>query len=474
MDVTHAAARVPEALGNARPAGPRLRPRYDLFLGGEWVPAADGATYRDEDPCDETTLAEIAAASEEDVDRVVRAARRGYDKYWRKIRPSERAKYAFRFARALAERAEDLAARESVDAGVPIRIARERDVPRAHAQFFYDAGWADKLAWATPTSERARPLGIVAAIVSARSPLVAAAMRVAPALACGNTVVLKPARATPLAALALAEICADAGLPPGIFNVVTGDGAVDEALVDHADVDAIAFSGARERGMAIARAVAGSKTRLTLEIASPVTFLVFDDAPLDDAVDAVLARGAGRVLVAESAADEMLETLGIRLEALRHGDPLDANTDVGPVATREDRDRAAGTIAMEVAAGARVLRASWIAPDRGFWIPTTVVARDAAPHAPETTAGDLPPIAISTFRTPVEGIERANERGGAAVSVWTMQGALAERAARGLRAGVVWFGATDLSEASVPQGGSAEAGTGRFGGVPGLQGYLQF
>ena len=282
-----------------------LRDRYGLFIGGDWVAPANGETFPTINPATEEPLALVAQGTHADVDRAVRAARRGYEKYWRKLRATERAKYVYRIARLLSERAREFAVLETLDGGKAIRESRDFDVPQASAHFFYHAGWADKLAWAVSSPERTRPLGVVGAIVPWNFPLLIAAWKIAPALACGNTVVLKPAETTPLTALAFADLCAEADLPPGVVNVVTGDGSTGNALVEHPDVDKIAFTGSTDVGKAILRATAGSGKRVALELGGKSAFIVYDDAPLDQAIEGIVSAiffNAGHVCSAGVAA----------------------------------------------------------------------------------------------------------------------------------------------------------------------------
>jgi len=459
-----------------------LRERYGLFIGGEWSAADDGATLAAVDPATEATLAHVARGSATDVDRAVRAARRGYDKYWRKLRPAERAKYLFRIARAVAERGAEFALLETLDTGRPIRASREIDLPAVAAHLFYHAGWADKLEWAQHGGERPRALGVVGAIVSSHAPLVAATLRLAPALACGNTVVVKPAEATSLTALRLAQVCEDADLPPGVVNIVTGDAAAGSALVEHPDVDKIAFSGSSETGKAIRRANAGHGRPLSLALGGKAALIVFEDAPFDQALEAIaLAIGVesgragcsgARLLLQESIAADLTDRLAARIERLRHGDPLDQNTEIGAVVTRAERDRIAAFVRDGVDEGARLVQASWKPPERGFWYPASLFTVQPSHRvAREETAG--PVLSIMTFRTPAEAIERANATPyGLSAGLWTSDGALAAYVARRLDVGVVWCNTVNRFDPSAPSGGMKESGLGRDGGVAGLQEYL--
>jgi aldehyde dehydrogenase (NAD+) len=460
-----------------------LRERYGLFVGGEWVAPVDGSFFNTQNPATEETLAEVTQAGPADVDRAVRAARRGYEKYWRKLRPPERAKYVYRIARALTERSREFALLETLDGGKPIREARDFDVPQASAHFFYHAGWADKLAWAVPGAERGRPLGVVGAIVPWNFPLLIAAWKIAPALACGNTVVLKPAETTPLTALLLAQVCAEAELPPGVVNVVTGDGRTGAALVEHPDVDKLSFTGSTEVGKSIRRAVAGTPKRLSLELGGKSAIVVYDDAPLDQAIEGIVSAiyfnqghvccAGSRLLVQESIAEEVIERLRARLATLRHGDPLDKNTDIGAINSRAQRDKIAELVQSGVDEGATLVQAPWTAPERGFWYPASFFTGVQPTYriAREEIFG--PVLSVMTFRTPGEAIERANNLPyGLSAGVWTASGALAMYTASQLAAGVVWCNTFNQFDPSSPFGGYKESGFGREGGIDGLRAYL--
>lgn len=460
-----------------------LRERYGLFIGGEWTAAQDDASFATIDPATEMPLAQIARANASDVDRAVRAARRGYEKYWRKMRPPERAKYLYRIARALTERAREFAVTETLDVGKPIREARDFDIPQAAAQFFYHAGWADKLAWAVSATERVRPLGVVGAIVSADFPLLLAAWKIAPALACGNTVVLKPAPDSPLSALVLAGLCAEADLPPGVLNIVTGDDATGIALGDHDDIDALAFAGSTPTGKALRRATAGSSKRLGLELGGKSTIVVYDDAPLDQVVEGIVSAAffnaghvgsaGSRVLVQESVAEELIARLRARLETLRHGNPLDKNTDIGAIRSRARLDRIAAYVRSGIEDGATLVSTPWSPPERGFWYPASFFTgvEPTFGIARDPSVGPL--FTIATFRTPDEAVERANNLPGTlAAGVWTASGALALHTAQRMVCGVVWCNTFNRFDPSSPFGGRREAGLGRDGGVAGLRAYI--
>jgi len=437
-----------------------IRESYGLFYGGEWVAPAGATTFATQNPATEEKLAEIAYAEAVDIDRAVRAARRGYEKYWRKLRPTERAKYVYRIARALTERSREFAILETMDGGKPIRESRDFDVPQASAHFFYHAGWADKLDWAVPGCQRPRALGVVGAIVPWNFPLLIATWKIAPALACGNTIVLKPAETTPLSALLLAQVCAEADLPPGVFNVVTGDGRTGAALAEHPDLDKVTFTGSTEVGKAIRRATAGMGKRLSLELGGKSAFIVYDDAPLDQVVEGIVSAiffnqghvccAGSRLLVQESVADDVVERLRARLATLRHGDPLDKNTDIGAVNSRAQRDKIVELVQSGIFTNVQ---------------PTYRIAR-------EEIFG--PVLSVMTFRTPGEAIERANNLPyGLSAGVWTSSGALALYTAQRLAAGVIWCNTFNQFDPSSPFGGYKESGFGREGGLAGLRAYLQ-
>jgi aldehyde dehydrogenase (NAD+) len=464
-------------------AGIPLRSRYGLF-SGDWIEPQSGGHFSSINPATEEVIADVAYADASDVDRAVRAARRAYDKTWRKMRPSERAKYIYRIARALGERSNELAIVETLDSGKPIRETSGFDIPSAASHLFYHAGWADKLAWAVRGPERVRPFGVVGAIVPSNFPLLFAAWKLAPALAAGNTIVLKPSGATPLSALHLAAIAQEADLPAGVISVVTGDGRTGAALVDHPDVDMISFTGSTETGKLVRRIVAGTRKKLTLSLSGKSATVVYEDAPLDQAIEAIVesiyfnrghSRSAGaRLLVQESIADEVVARLRERIETLRLGDPLDRNTDIGAVVSRPVRDRIAELVQSGIDEGAQLIQQSCAAPDRGFFYPASFFT-DVQPTyriAREEIAG--PVLCVMTFRTPDEAIERANNIPyGLAAAVWTDSGSLALYTAERLAAGVTWCNSVNRFDASAAFGGYKESGFGREGGLAGLREYMQ-
>jgi aldehyde dehydrogenase (NAD+) len=399
------------------------------------------------------------------------------------MRPAERAKYIYRIARAITERSRELAVVETRNGGKPIAAARDFDVVQAAAHFFYYAGWADKLAWAMRAGRVPEPLGVAGAIVPWNFPLLIAAWKIAPALACGNTVVLKPAETTPLTALLLAEICAAADLPPGVVNVVTGDGATGAALVDHPGIDKLTFTGSTAVGREIAHRLAGKRTRLTLELGGKSANIVFADAPLDQALEGVVngiyfnqghvCCAGSRLLIQENVHDAFVERLAERIETLRVGDPLDKNTDIGAINSAAQLARITELVASGVAEGAVLHQQSCALPERGFYFPASFFTGVSAAHriAREEIFG--PVLSILTFRTPDEAIEKANNTPyGLSAGVWTDKGAKSMYVAERLRAGVVWCSTYNQFDPSAPFGGYRESGFGREGGVAGLRPYL--
>ncbi len=382
---------------------PRIREQYGLFIEGQWSAPADSDYFDTVNPATEERLARVAQASAADVDRAVRSARRAYDKYWRKLKPADRAKYIYRIARAITERGRELAVLETLNGGKPIKESRDFDIPTSAAHFFYYAGWADKLEWALRSGEAPNPIGVCGQIVPWNFPLLMAAWKIAPALACGNTVVLKPAETTPLTALALAQIIQEADLPPGVVNVVTGDGRTGAALVEHEDVDKIAFTGSTEVGKVIARKVAGSRKRLTLELGGKAAHILFADAPMDQAIEGVVngiyfnqghvCCAGSRLLVEERVHDEVVVRLTERLQTLRLGDPMDKNTDIGAINSREQLDRIQELVASGVEQGAVLVQQQCELPGTRFLL-SGVVLHQRAPVASNRSRGNLRPRAF--------------------------------------------------------------------------------
>src|SRR5690349_2905798 len=458
-----------------------IAPSYGLFIDGEFVDGT-GTPFKTVNPATEEVLSEIASGSEADVDRAVKAARRAFTKVWRPMRPADRGKYLFRIARILQERAREFAVLESLDNGKPIKESRDVDVPLAAAHFFYHAGWADKLDWAG-LGPNPRPLGVAGQVIPWNFPLLMLAWKIAPALAAGNTVVLKPAETTPLSALLFAEICRQADLPPGVVNIVTGAGETGRLLVEHPGVDKVAFTGSTEVGRAIARSVAGTRKRLTLELGGKAANIVFDDAPVDQAVEGIVngiffnqghvCCAGSRLLVQESVADEVLDALKRRMATLRVGDPLDKNTDVGAINSAAQLARIRELSDVGTAEGAERWSAPCELPDRGFWFVPTIFTGVSQAHriAREEIFG--PVLSVLTFRTPAEAVEKANNTPyGLSAGVWTEKGSRILAIADKLRAGVVWANTFNKFDPTSPFGGYKESGYGRVGGRHGLEAYV--
>ncbi len=460
----------------------KLKDTYGLFIGGEFVEPKSGRTFPTISPATEEELANVAEAGAEDVALAVEAARSAHDHHWRDLPGAERAKYLYRIARQLQERAREFAVLESMNGGKPIKESRDVDIPLAAAHFFYYAGWADKLEYAFPHVQ-ARPVGVAGQIIPWNFPLLMAAWKLAPALAAGNTAVLKPAETTPLTALLLAEVIQDADLPPGVVNIVTGAGETGAALVD-APVDKIAFTGSTEVGKAIQRATAGTGRRLTLELGGKAANIVFEDAAVDQAVEGVIngiffnqghvCCAGSRLLVQEPVYDELLGKLKDRLGTLRVGDPLDKNTDVGAINSRAQLEKIGELVASGVEEGAFMYQPPCELPERGFWFVPTLFTGVSQSHriAREEIFG--PVLSIMTFRTPEEAVEKANNTPyGLSAGVWTEKGSRILWMAERLRAGVVWANTFNRFDPSSPFGGYKESGFGREGGRHGLEPYLQ-
>jgi aldehyde dehydrogenase (NAD+) len=452
-----------------------------LFINGEFTPG-HGTPFKTINPATEEVLAEIAQANQEDVDAAVRAARRAYDKTWSKMPGRDRGKYLFRIARLIQERSREFAVLETMDNGKPIRESRDVDVPVAAAHFFYHAGWADKLEFAGFGS-KPQPLGVAAQIIPWNFPLLMLAWKIAPALATGNTVVLKPAETTPLTAVLFAEICQQADLPPGVVNILTGDGETGRMLVEHPDVNKIAFTGSTSVGQAIQRQIAGSNKRLTLELGGKAANIVFEDAPIDQAVEGIVngiyfnqghvCCAGSRLLLQESIAEQTIESLKRRLQTLRLGDPLDKNTDIGAINSREQLNRIIELTKSGDEEGAQRWSPDCVVPEKGFWFAPTVFTNVTQAHriAREEIFG--PVLSVLTFRTPDEAIEKANNTPyGLSAGIWTEKGSRILSMANKVRAGVVWANTFNRFDPASPFGGYKESGFGREGGIQGLGAYL--
>ena len=458
-----------------------IKPSYGLFIDGDFVDG-HGEGFTTINPATEEVLAEISEATDADVDLAVHAARKAF-RSWSRISGAERGKYLFRIARIIAERSRELAVLESIDNGKPIKESRDVDVPTVAAHFFYYAGWADKLEHAG-FGPNPKPLGVAGQVIPWNFPLLMLAWKIAPALACGNTVVLKPAETTPLTALLFAEICQQADLPPGVVNIVTGAGGTGRAVVAHPDVDKVAFTGSTEVGKAIARTVAGSPKKVTLELGGKAANIVFDDAPLDQAVEGIVngiffnqghvCCAGSRLLVQESVADEVLAKLKTRMATLRVGDPLDKNTDIGAINSAEQLAKIRALSDIGEAEGAGRWSPACDLPDKGFWFAPTIFTGVSQAHriAREEIFG--PVLSVLTFRTPSEAVEKANNTPfGLSAGVWTEKGSRILWMASQLRAGVVWSNTFNRFDPTSPFGGYKESGYGREGGRHGLEGYLQ-
>lgn len=458
-----------------------IRASYGLFVNGEFT-EGHGEPFKSVNPADESVLADIARADESDVDRAVRAARTAFDRVWGPMPGRERAKYLYRVARLIQERSRELAVLESIDNGKPIRESRDVDVPLAAAWFFYYAGWADKLRHAGFGPDP-KPVGVAGQVVPWNFPLLMLAWKIAPALACGNTVVLKPAETTPLTALLFADICRQAELPPGVVNIVTGAGETGRALVAHEGIDKVAFTGSTEVGRQIARTLAGTDRRLTLELGGKAANIVYEDAALDQAVEGVVngiffnqghvCCAGSRLLVQESVAGEVLERLKARTATLRVGDPLDKNTDIGAINSAAQLARIEELSQAGEREGADRWSPPCALPSQGFWFAPTIFTGVAQSHriAREEIFG--PVLSVLTFRTPDEAVTKANNTPyGLSAGIWTEKGSRILWTAQRLRAGVVWANTFNKFDPASPFGGYKESGFGREGGRHGLEAYL--
>ena len=462
----------------------RLEERYGLFIGGEFIEPRSGEFHPSISPATEEPLAEVAYAGPEDVDLAVGAARDAYANGWSDLPPSERAKYLFRIARILQERSREFAVLESLDGGKPIRESRDVDLPLSAAHFFYYAGWADKLEYAFP-NRAPRPLGVAGQVIPWNFPLLMLSWKIAPALAAGNTVVLKPAETTPLTALLFCDIVRQAELPAGVVNIVTGDGRAGAEIVKHPDVNKVAFTGSTEVGKEIQRAVAGTGKKLTLELGGKAANVIFDDAPLDQAVEGIIdgiyfnqghvCCAGSRLLVQESIYEQVVSKLKRRMGTLRVGDPLDKNTDVGAINSLQQLEKIKELVAAGEEEGAEIYQPPCRLPEKGWWFAPTVFTNVAQSYriAQEEIFG--PVLSVLTFRTPDEAVEKANNTPyGLSAGVWTEKGSRILWMAQSLRAGVIWANTYNRFDPASPFGGYKESGFGREGGLHGLEPYLEF
>jgi aldehyde dehydrogenase (NAD+) len=459
-----------------------LRSEYGLFIGGKFVRPKARETFATINPATEKTLAQISQATAPDVDFAVKSARKAYDTVWSKMPGSERGKYLYRIARIIQEKARELAVLETMDGGKPIKESRDVDLPLVAAHFFYYAGWADKLAYAVPGRE-VRPVGVAGQIIPWNFPLLMAAWKIAPALACGNTVVLKPAETTSITAMHLAQIFQEAGLPDGVVNIVTGAGETGAALVNHPGVDKIAFTGSTEVGKWIARSVAGTNKKLTLELGGKAANIIFADAPLDQAVEGIISGiyfnqghvccAGSRLLVEESILPTLVRKLKDRLSSLRVGDPLDKNTDLGAINSKPQLEKIKELVASGVAEGADLFQSPCALPNKGYWFKPSFFTNVTASHRVANEEIFGPVLSIMTFRTPDEAIERANNTCyGLSAGIWTDKGSKIFKMASKLKAGVIWANTYNKFDPTSPFGGYKESGFGREGGLHGLWPYL--
>ena len=459
----------------------KLRDSYGLFIGGEFVDGG-GSSFATISPSTEKKIAMVAEATESDVDLAVRTARKAYTSVWSKMSGSERGKYLFRIARIIQERSRELAVAESLDNGKPIRETRDVDIPLVAAWFFYYAGWADKLEYAG-LGQNPRSLGVAAQVIPWNFPMLMLAWKIAPALAAGNTVVLKPAETTPLTALLFAEICQQADLPAGVVNIITGAGATGAALVAHPDVNKVAFTGSTAVGRRIAETLAGTGTRVTLELGGKGANIIFDDAAIDQAIEGVVSGiffnqghvccAGSRLLVQENIHDDVVERLQRRLSTLRLGDPLDKNTDIGAVNSKAQLERITALANTGDTEGATRWTSACAIPDKGFWFAPTVFTGVQTSHtiAREEIFG--PVLSVLTFRTPDEAVAKANNSPyGLSAGIWTEKASRMLAIADKLRAGVVWANTFNKFDPASPFGGYKESGYGREGGRHGLAAYL--
>jgi aldehyde dehydrogenase (NAD+) len=474
-DFEYASAPESKAIAN-------ISPSYGLFIGGKFVDPKKGKSFNTINPATEELLSKVGYGDKSDIDAAVRSARAAYTKIWSKMPAKERGKYLYRIARIMQERAREFAVVETLDNGKPIRESRDTDIPLAAAHFFYHAGWADKLEYAGFGS-KPKPLGVVGQIIPWNFPLLMLAWKIAPALAAGNTVVLKPAETTPLTALLFAQVCQQAGLPDGVVNIVTGDGITGAALVNHPDVNKVAFTGSTEVGKAIARSISATKKTATLELGGKAANLVFEDAAIDEAVEGItngiffnqghVCCAGSRLIIQENVADEVLEKLKKRMSLIRVGDPMDKNTDLGAINSKEQLNKIEEISKTGDAEGANRWSPDVKLPTKGFWYPPTIFTGVTQSHriAREEIFG--PVLSVLTFRTPAEAIEKANNTMyGLSAGIWSDKGAKVLWAAKQLKAGVIWSNTFNKFDPASPFGGYKESGWGREGGRHGLAGYL--
>lgn len=462
----------------------KIEETYGLFINGRFQESAENRQFETINPATEQTLSRLTQAGAADIDKAIKSARNAYERYWSRMSGGERGKYIFRIARILQERAREFAVLESLDGGKPIRESRDIDIPLAAAHFFHHAGWADKLAYAFPNRQPVS-LGVVAQVIPWNFPLLMAAWKIAPALATGNTVVLKPAETTSLTALKLAEVFLQADLPPGVVNLVTGDGQVGATLVNHPGVDKVAFTGSTEVGRMIQQSLAGSGKKLTLELGGKGANIVFEDAAIDQAVEGIVngiyfnqghvCCAGSRLLVQESVCEELVGKLKHRMQQLIVGDPLDKNTDLGAINSRRQWETIQAYLKLGQVEGGELFQTDCRLPDKGFWCPPSLFT--GLPQSSRVSREEIfgPVLAVQTFRTVAEAIQKANNTPyGLSAGVWTEKGSRIFNLASQLQAGVIWANTYNKFDPGSPFGGYRESGYGREGGIPGLAAYLDF
>ena len=460
----------------------QLKNRYDLFINGEFVPAVNGKYFNTINPSNERKIAEVAEANKEDVEKAVASAQKAYQKTWSKMHPKERGKYIYRIARLLQERAREFSVIETIDGGKPIRESRDIDVPLAAAHFFYYAGWADKLEYAFP-GRMVQPLGVVGQIIPWNFPLLMAAWKLAPALATGNTVVLKPAETTPLTAMKLAEIIQEADLPPGVVNIINGAGKTGKFLVNHDNINKIAFTGSTDVGKYIMKSIAGSEKKYTLELGGKAANIIFKDAPIDQAVEGIINAiffnqghvccAGSRLYVQEGVANEVITKLKKRMESLIIGDPLDKNTDIGAINSQMQLDKIKMYVKLGKDEGGTIHQTECLLPKKGYWFAPTIFTDVSQSNRIVQEEIFGPVLAIQTFRTVDEVIAKANNSPyGLSGGVWTDKGSKIFKVAQDIRAGVIWANTFNKFDPSSPFGGYKESGVGSEGGIEGLSGYV--
>jgi len=459
-----------------------IEKKNNLFINGEFIPPVKGTYFETINPANEEKLADVAKAEQADVDKAVKAARSAYDKVWSKMKPAERGKYIYRIARLIQERAREFAVIESMDSGKPIRESRDIDIPLVSAHFFYYAGWADKLEYAFP-GKQAKPIGVAGQIIPWNFPLLMAAWKLAPALATGNTVVLKPAETTPLTALKLAELIQEAELPPGVVNIINGAGKTGRALVEHPDIDKIAFTGSTEVGKLIMKAMAGTRKKYTLELGGKAANIIFEDAAIDQAVEGIIngiffnqghvCCAGSRLFVQESVAETVISKLKDRMETLIVGDPLDKNTDIGAINSKMQLDKIKMYVDIGKNEGGTIHQSSCKLPKKGYWYAPTLFEDVSQSHRIVQEEIFGPVLAIQTFRTVDEVITKANNTPyGLSGGVWTDKGAKIFKVSKAIRAGVLWANTFNKFDPASPFGGYKESGMGREGGLEGLMPYV--